>query len=112
MTRFVQLFVLGVVVTSSVAQVEHAPTVAQCQADQRLWYSRLENAQTPLPDIKVIRTWVHEMNECDSVDPNNHVAYLTTEAEIMAEQKGRMEHFIARQGLWDKFIEDDAAGKR
>jgi len=29
-------------------EVEHAPTVAQCQADQRLWLSKLEGPESGL----------------------------------------------------------------
>lgn len=33
------------VLTASVSgQIEHAPTVAQCQADQRLWMANMQDA--------------------------------------------------------------------
>jgi hypothetical protein len=32
-------------------QIEHAATVAQCQADQRLWLSRMEDTDDKLKDV-------------------------------------------------------------
>jgi hypothetical protein len=56
--------------------------------------------------------WLREMGDCDKVDPNNHSNYHDTEAEITVEDALRMEGFIQRHGLWNKFIDEDTAGKR
>jgi hypothetical protein len=49
-------------------QIEHAPTTEQCQADQRLWLSKLEQSQSnDLPDYQTLSQWAHEMNDCDKL---------------------------------------------
>jgi hypothetical protein len=100
-----------VLATSLVGQVEHAPTVAQCQADQRLWIDEIENRGTHLKYV-TIDGWLLEMGDCDKVDPKNHSNYHSTEAEIVAEEALRMEGFIQRHSLWNKFIAEDSAGTR
>jgi hypothetical protein len=52
------------------------------------------------------------MSECKSVDRENQRGYNNVDTEIMAEKAGRLESFVARHGLYDKFIEEDKAGKR
>jgi len=69
--------ILGVVIvlTSSMLggqDVQHAPTVAQCQADQRLWMSKIESDPTnqlTLPTYSVLHKWEGEMRDCEDVDP-------------------------------------------
>jgi hypothetical protein len=103
-----------VVSASVTAQVEHAPTVAQCQADQRLWLSKLEvlPPDTNLPAVPTLQQWSNEMDECKDVDPKNAWLYFNVTAESNTLQGARMIRFLKRQNLWDKFIEEDAAGKR
>jgi len=109
-----RLFFVGclVLAASLIGQVEHAPTVDQCQADQRLWFSRLEDVQNTLPSYDAISQWHQEMNDCEKVDPDNRVKYHNVEREIDADQNNRVLHFLNRHQLWGKFIEEDAAGKR
>jgi len=95
-------------------RVKHAPTVEQCQADQRLWFSRLEggdSAKIPEP-YDVLSEWASEMGECDKVDPPNRQKYYDTHSEIQAYQFVRVMDFMDRHDLWDKFKAEDAAGKR
>jgi hypothetical protein len=96
------------------AQVEHAPTVAQCQADQRLWLSQIEvdHGQRTLPAYAVIDKWKWEMDDCMSVDPENKVRYYNTESEVWVVQMGRMRDFLERHQVWDKFLDEDAEGQR
>jgi hypothetical protein len=106
-----------VLVASLVApQVEHAPTVAQCQADQRLWLAKIEadanGDKTGLPNIYTMRAWGIEMTQCKDVDPSNRFKYFNTEAEIFTDEMLRLRHFLDRHDLMEKFIEEDAAGKR
>jgi hypothetical protein len=95
-------------------QIEHAPTVDQCQADQRLWLSRLENTNDKLNDVttQTLLGWSKEMEACNVVDRANAFRYLNTKAEIWAEKYTRLADFVERHNLWDKFIEEDAAGQR
>lgn len=105
------VFFLTVSVT---AQVEHAPTVAQCQADQRLWLSKLEvlPPDTNLPAFPTLRQWADEMTDCAEVDPKNAWLYYNVSAESNTLQGARMIRFLKRQHLYAKFLEEDAAGTR
>lgn len=110
-----RLLVVGclVLTASLVGQVEHAPTVAQCQAEQRLWLSNLEEGDSrKLPEMSVIVKWNGEMQDCGKVDPGQRVRYYNTSGEIAAEEIVRMQHFFDRHGLWSQFKEEDASGKR
>ena len=107
------LVLVSLILTASlIGQVEHAPTVAQCQADQTLWLSKVEGPSASLPAYYVIARWGGEMQDCQTVDPSNQFKYFNTMAEITAEEHGRLTHFIDRHGTWDTFIVEDAAGKR
>jgi hypothetical protein len=108
------LVLVFVLTASLVGQIEHAPTVAQCQADQRLWFSKLEDlpVDTNLPSFTILRQWSDEMTNCKEVDPKNAWLYFNVQAESDTIQAARMMRFISREHLWDKFIEEDAAGKR
>jgi hypothetical protein len=85
--------------------------VEQCQADQRLWLDKLEHSEVR-PDYETLSAWSHEMFECKSVDRDNQPFYSNAIHEINADQAMRLEHFLDRHGLHDKFIEEDKAGKR
>ena len=93
--------------------MKHAPTAAQCQADQRLWLSKLE-ADHGLDDVTVttLMEWELEMQDCKAVDPQNHWTYFNTQAEALAIESSRELNFIKRHGLWQQFVDEDAAGKR
>jgi hypothetical protein len=108
--------VLGcLVLAASVAgQVQHAPTVAQCQADQRLWMSKLEAEPSnpgTAPIFEVMVAWSHEMSDCQEVDPANRVKYYNANGEIWVDLLLRQEKFLRRHQMWEKFIEEDAAGR-
>jgi hypothetical protein len=114
MTRFVTL-VLAVVITASLTgQVQHAPTVAQCQADQRLWLSKLEvlPIDTNLPSFTTLRQWSNVMGDCKEVDSKNAWLYFNVQAESDTIQAGQMLRFLNREHMWDKFLAEDEAGKR
>ena len=97
---------------SLTGQVEHAPTVAQCQADQRLWLSQLEGKDKSTLGFYVFTDMAVEMESCSEVDPPNATKYYNTESEATATQAKRMSKFIQRHQLWEKFLAEDAAGKR
>jgi hypothetical protein len=109
------LLVLGwlILTTSLVGQVEHAPTVAQCQADQRLWMSEVNEGDSPrLPTYNVLQIWENEMSDCQKVDADNRLKYYNTQEEIGEMQHIRLLNFLSRHRLVDKFAAEDAAGKR
>lgn len=95
-------------------KVEHAPTAAQCQADQRLWLSRLEDNADRLKDVTVrtVPAWQAEMQQCQAVDPENQRKYANTRSEAEAEIESRKGYFISRHGLYGQFLAEDAAGQR
>jgi hypothetical protein len=98
-----------------VQEVKHAPTIEQCRADQRLWLDKLERAvdTVPLPeDYRTLVGWTGEMIDCRSVDPENKLRYYNISGELASEKLIRFHHFLERHGLYDKFIEEDKAGKR
>ena len=116
MTRLVLAFIILVSSIAAAQNLEHAPTVAQCQAEQRLWRAELEESvqdhSANLPGIHGIREWEREMRDCGSVDPENRLRYHTTESELRVEEKMRMEDFLHHHQLWDTFITADADGER
>lgn len=105
------LFMYLLVTASSAQQMKHAPTVEQCRADQRLWLDELENSPEILPDYTTLTGWIREMFECKSVDPENRPRYYNVLGEIDAEKVIRLEKFLDRHGLYDKFIEEDRVRK-
>ena len=107
------LLVLGwlVLECSLVGQVEHAPTVAQCQADQRLWSPQIEDKASTLT-FDVLKNRGSEMIACYDVDPTNAKDYYTTASSATAVMAARLRKFIQRHQQWDQFIAEDAAGTR
>jgi hypothetical protein len=91
---------------------QHAPTVAQCQADQRLWLSDLEEPHNSLPVYAVLGQWNVEMSVCETVDPDNFWKYYNTRGEISSERVIRLVDFLDRHNLTDQFKAEGAAGKR
>ena len=103
-------------ITSLTGQVKHPPGVANCQAHQRLFLSKVEASyhanEDYLPGWETISEWAGEMEECETADPTDHAAYHNVRAGIQALKSIRQQHFIVRHDLYDQFIEEDKAGKR
>ena len=96
-------------------EAEHAPTVAQCQADQRLWMAKLEGDEgLTLKDVTLntLAHWEAEMVQCEVVDSPNHSRYFDTDVEAVSAESHRQFSFIKRHGLLEQFVAGDAAGKR
>lgn len=107
------LIILIVFVFVAVGQeIQHAPTVAQCQADQRLWDYEFIHQSEKLPDVGVLQKWNSEMRDCMKVDPQTQLQYVFTVGEIDAETELRMMHFLQRHNMLADFKTEDAAGKR
>lgn len=108
-------------VSSSTQDVEHAPTAQQCQADQALWMSKLEESSSPSSgwahsanDVasRTLVIWSGEMNDCFAVDPDNKQKYLDTTEHIFAVMGARQADFLIRHNLIKQFFDEDDAGKR
>ena len=94
-------------------EMQHAPTVTQCRADQRLWFSKIEDETMAASiDFLQLRKWSMEMFDCISVDPERQDPYFTTDAEITTRQEMRLENFLERHHLFNQFLAEDAQGKR
>lgn len=112
-TTLLAALVLLFAVSSPTQEVEHAPTVAQCQADQALWLSKIEEDHgTDDVTILTLQAWQKEMRQCQAVDQANHSKYYNTWGEALAEESLREYKFIVRHGLMDKLLAEDAAGQR
>jgi hypothetical protein len=115
LSMFLLLF-SAVIGASQTKQVEHAPTVEQCRADQALWLSKLETTPrgsgTSNVDVRTLHAWAVEMDDCKAVDQANELKYYNTEAETTAAVSGRELGFIYRHNLYQQFLDEDAAGKR
>jgi hypothetical protein len=114
--KYVLVLALLLVPFSSVAQdsaVEHAPTVAQCQADQALWRDKLSgDASASTPTYLTIRKWPSEMNDCASVDPSHSDEYLVVAGLAAAGMARREFDFLKRHDLFTQFVTEDNQGMR
>jgi hypothetical protein len=92
-------------------EAKHAPTVAQCKADQAVWSHELEGgAQGSKTEFMVLRFWPQEMSDCAQVDPSNSDKYLVLSAEAAATMARREFDFLKRHDLFAKFVEEDRQG--
>jgi hypothetical protein len=100
-------------IDAATGQVKHAPTVAQCQADERLWVSDVEHkTDDTLPSLRILSDWGVEMEDCRKVDPDNQRSYFNLSSEIIALRLTRISHFLDRHNLYQQFIQEDEEGKR
>jgi len=102
-------------VTSLCGQ-DHAPTVEQCRADQRLWSSvhdtqDYKDAMSRL-SVQTLKLRSDEMSDCFAVDSVNAHDYFEVVAACGMEMGRRYRHFIDRHHLMAQFLSEDAAGKR
>lgn len=107
---------------------DHAPPVAQCQADMRLWLEQVSDYSGALIDhvqkgtpnnsdisrlqIPQLAKRIVEMGECGAVDPPNLSAYQDVESELESARKDRYEQFVVRHKLESQLLREDAAGIR
>lgn len=101
--------------TSLLAQ-DHAPTVEQCRADQRLWLSQFDNPELVNGlSYYQLSDRMGEMSECIAVDRDDQsrvLLYSETASRFNIKQMVRLRDFVKRHGLYDQFIAEDADGKR
>jgi hypothetical protein len=118
------MFAFGALVASLASAhprqaVEHAPTVEQCRADLRAWWEKAGKVQG-LDDITydVLGSMSSEMTNCIFVDKANRSHadsapdYYELAVELDKQQAERVTRFLIRHELWQKFSEEDPAGKR
>src|ERR1035441_5690116 len=80
---------------------DHAPTIEQCRADQRLWSSILQDEHTfkdaasRLP-LQTLKQRSGEMRDCFAVDSENTHDYFVLVAAYTTELSRRYKDFIDR----------------
>ena len=95
-------------------EVKHDPTVEQCRDDQRVWTTKLVplGASVAKVSYKELERWYQEMGECGRLDPDHSSDYDHTGYDILVTRVTRLEAFLHRHDLWDKFLDEAAQGKR
>jgi hypothetical protein len=97
------------------AQVEHAPSVKQCRADQVVWRTTLEDPTLSAAEtFATFFAWSKEMLDCAKVDssPSRVFDYFKTASEASNAMGARETDFLMRHNLYDQFLEEDKQGKR
>jgi hypothetical protein len=108
--KFKILLFIAVVETSLIAQVEHTPTIAQCQAHEQLWSSQVENIDKQ--PISALIPQLREMRHCLTIDHDNQSKYHALANELALTHAARMRKFLLRHDLYQQFLSEDAEGKR
>ena len=90
---------------------EHLPTVAQCQADQKLWLNKLEQNPARSVSFGELTGWQGEMIECEFVDRKNERRYYATSSEVVKEQSLILLDMAKRHNLYDQFLVEVVQGK-
>jgi hypothetical protein len=97
-------------------EVKHAPTVARCRADQKLWLAKLEQSpmRSGVADVgyNELIGWKNEMQDCLNADPDLESGYYNTFAEASEEELMRFQNFLERHHLSQQFLAEDDQGKR
>jgi hypothetical protein len=101
------LFLVSMLLCSFTAISEdHAPTAAQCQADQK-WWSSQSNAATSgngfdtsikKYSLNELLDRAKEMTVCVSVDYQNHSSYESTAMVILSQTNKRLVRYVQETG--------------
>jgi len=103
---------------TALAQMHHAPTAAQCQADETVWHRTLSQVdmedQGSLKGVSydTLGEVLVEMNECGEVDPARGGAYFSVLAGALDARLLRVMDFVNRHHLGEQFKKEDLAGIR
>jgi hypothetical protein len=108
------LCVLLLSLIPSLFSQDHAPTVEQCRADQRLWAAQLDGNPEIVRSLAYyqLNDRMGEMADCVAVDRDREIVYADTAGRFNNRQMVRLLDFVKRHELHDQFIAEDAAGKR
>ena len=103
--------------------MQHAPTVEQCRADQKLWFSRIsddakaeeaEGLREPVAhsiSFQQLTFLTLEMHDCARIDPEFKKEYYQTSGDAAVTADNRLVHFLYRHNLYQQFLAEDAQGK-
>jgi len=104
--------------------VQHAPAVAQCQADAVLWqsqsrdyfraYKNHDAKNTTIANLtaKELLARSIEMADCLTVDSDHYNDYSTVQSTYVELFGDRVNNFMKRHDLMEQFFKEDAAGLR
>jgi hypothetical protein len=127
-----ELVIAAVFVFTMVAvpqEIGHAPTFQSCSADLNLWSSQVpgfptstseqEQEGTKLLTVREMTQRASYLNDCAQAYPalnKNRSGELSAMASLVlvyqVEIQGRLFHFLHRHDLYEKFRDEDEAGKR
>lgn len=95
-------------------QVEHAPTVEQCRADQSLWTAKILAGDSSDVTFETLGAWSHELAQCQFLDSDPGYVHAYTKSLLMIKDAAadRAYSFLQRHNLMKQFLEEDKAGKR
>lgn len=108
------IFVFLMVTPTLYAQQKSAPSMEKCRADSGLWTPSIDNISEAFSkfDVPTLDAMSAEMVHCEDADPKGYEGYRRVIAAINVEIRKRLEDFIRRQGLTNKFFQEDTAGSR
>ena len=94
-------------------EMNHAPTVSQCRAEQRLWLSKLEQYPPDVAEVSYgdLQYWTLDMVVCANLDAGHEVFYLNTYSMADHERIKRLEGFLHQRTLFYEFLKQDAQDK-
>lgn len=117
--RTILITILILATAPAFAQVQHAPTLDICRADQAVWVENTKEKHSLSYDELSNR--IQEMTDCSKVDPeivgnmDSHFRsdrYDMIRASYENEERYRLEVFLSRHNLGQQFLVEDAAGAR
>jgi hypothetical protein len=104
-------------------QVQHAPTVEHCRADQKFWFSKInddakaeeaEGLREPVAhsiSLQQLNFWSLKMHDCARIDPESKNLYYKTSGDAVSAANNRLLHFLDRHNLLSQFLAEDVQGK-
>jgi hypothetical protein len=108
MNKLTMLVLSMFLTTGATAQVQHAPTVEQCRADYAVWNMEHLDATS----YHVLDERMHEMGNCNVVDPAHTDDYDLLGLRQSTELHNRLVDFLTRHNLSSQFVVEDAKGLR
>jgi hypothetical protein len=111
--KLIAVFLFGCSVAGATTAQDHAPSIAQCRADERLWASQ-DTGPDAFTNITADQLNVRksEMIDCKAVDSVNQSLYNNMVAEFEGGLLVRMLNFLSRRGLVKQFLDEDEKGAR
>ena len=113
MSDLMKPLVILLLMSAPLFSQDHAPTLAQCQADKNLWYGESGNHLTDINNYLDGLSYMeisdrgYEMQQCALVDPHEEYLYRTLRDTFYRAALDRLKNFVARHGLAGQFLKED-----